>query len=114
MDSDQPASTMLQTNAANPCQVKIETFYYPFWQAVDETGTLLATAKTADGLLLLTAPAGRHSIRLEFQARSVPRTMSMAVSIAALLLSLFALLGKLAWRKSNQAGLPLSNQAVSR
>lgn len=111
--SKQLNSTVLQTNAATACQIQVASYFYLYWQAIDETGTHLATEKNADGLLQFTAPAGSHSIRLEFHARSLPRAISLAVSVAALL-ALLALLGKLTWRRPRHAGLPLSNQAVLR
>ena len=112
--STQPNSTVLQTNAVRPCQIQVATFFYPYWQAIDETGTHLATEKNGDGLLLLTAPAGNHSIRLEFHASSLPRAMSQAISIAALLLTMFLIPGKFSWQKPRQIRLPLSNRADSR
>jgi hypothetical protein len=68
-------------------------YYYPYWQAIDESGTHLETRRDADGLLLVSVPAGEHTIRLVFEARSVIRTGSLILSLLSLFLVFLAIRG---------------------
>jgi hypothetical protein len=83
--SPRPGRKILETNASGPCQVRIAMYYYPYWQAIDESGTHLETGRDADGLLLVRVPAGEHTIRLVFEARSFVRTGSLMLSLLSLL-----------------------------
>jgi hypothetical protein len=106
--------TVLQTAAAAPCQIQIATYYYPFWRATDDTGASLPTATNATGLLVFTASPGKHTVHVEFHARSIPRSISLAVSIAALILALWILLRAQTPPLSRKDRHPLPIGAVSR
>jgi hypothetical protein len=82
---------VLVTDASAPCQVRLATFFYPYWHASDESGNALATGKDSYGLLLVTVPAGEHTIRLDFEARSPARTASLILSSASLIAIALAL-----------------------
>lgn len=76
---------ILDTNASAPCQVRVAMYYYPYWQAVDESGIHLKTGRDHDGLLLVRVPSGKHTIRLVFEAHSFVRRWSLMLSLISLL-----------------------------
>lgn len=97
--SPRPGRKILETNASGPCQVRIAMYYYPYWQAIDESGAHLETGRDADGLLLVSVPAGEHTIQLVFKARSLVRTGSLMLSVLSLLVVFLVIRG------SPQAGI---------
>lgn len=74
------------TDSEGICRVRLATLFYPYWFAVDETGKSLPATEGADGLLLVTAPAGKHTVRVEFRPVSAARTAWRAVSLVSALL----------------------------
>jgi hypothetical protein len=66
------------TESKEPLQLKLRHFYFPIWRAEDENGqrlTLHPEEKT--GWMLLDAPAGKHSIALNYAAGNDIPAMSM-------------------------------------
>lgn len=78
-----PALTAVQIDADGPCQLRLRTYYYPYWHVVDESGKLLTVGRDGDGLILVSAPAGKHLLTLDFEARSSLRTAALIVSVVS-------------------------------
>jgi hypothetical protein len=81
-----PSNLSFLTDSLTPCPILLPVFFYPYWQARDETNNPIPTTSTPEGLLLLTAPPGRHTITLTFRPASRLRTTSSIISLIALLL----------------------------
>ena len=67
------------------CSVRIATFDYPAWQAIDETGGPVATTHDQSGLFVVAVPAGSHTVQVSFHGRSRVRTISSLLSLATVL-----------------------------
>jgi hypothetical protein len=106
--------TVLQTDAAAPCRIQIATYYYPLWRATDDTGATLPTATDSTGLLIVTASPGKHTVQVEFHARSRARSISLAVSLFAVILALWIILRAQFSLRSRKDRRPLPIGAVSR
>jgi hypothetical protein len=87
-----PALASVQTTSDAPCQLRLRTYFYPYWRALDESGNPLQVARDEDGLILLTVPAGSHTARLDFVPRSPLRTATLIVSMLTALLVCFVFL----------------------
>jgi len=87
-------------SAANaPCKVRLAVYFYPYWQAVDESGVSLPTSSDAQGLLIVSAPAGVHGVHVVFRPHSRLRVASAVVSLAMLLVTGLAF----AWVRSGES-----------
>lgn len=87
-----PTLASVQTTSNAPCQVRLRTYFYPYWRAIDESGSRLEIGRDNDGLLLLTVPAGKHTTRLDFVPTSPLRKATLIVSaVSALLLCMLLL-----------------------
>ena len=85
------SSRRLLIESPATCQIHLPLFFYPYWHASDESGKPIPLAFDAQGLLLLTTPAGHHTLTLTFNPASRVRTLSLILSNAALLLLIFLL-----------------------
>jgi hypothetical protein len=85
-----PGARTFATESAVPCQLRLGIYYYPWWQASDESGNALAIAKDPDGLMTIAVPAGTHTVHVLFRVHSRVRTWSAALSLAVLLLMVLA------------------------
>jgi hypothetical protein len=92
--SSAPQLRVFSTASTQECGVQLALFFYPYWRALDETGAELPTGRTAAGLLVVTIPAGRHTVRVVYKPGSPLRTASALVSIAAVFLVVFVLASK--------------------
>lgn len=81
MLSGGPRLKLISVDSHGPCRIKFATYFYPYWVAADEAGNRLQTRRNDAGLLVVTVPAGQHTIQLRFQAHSVVRMISMAISL---------------------------------
>jgi hypothetical protein len=71
------------------CRVRFDTYFYPYWEAADETGGKLLTSRDDAGLLIVEVPKGQHTVHVRFHVYSVVRMISMAVSLAVFLCFFF-------------------------
>ena len=62
------------------CKVRVGQFFFPYWRAIDDRGIPLPIAADSDGLLLVSVPAGQHTVKLQFKVSSPARTASWATS----------------------------------
>jgi heme exporter protein D len=92
VQSLQAEQKVLLTDTPMPCQVKVATYFFPYWHAADESGNVLSTSKDAYGLLLITVPTGKHTVQLTFRAASTARTVSLIVSLICLVCVALALI----------------------
>lgn len=83
--------------AAQPCVLRLRRNFFPYWQAHDEGNRVLTTGQGSDGLLLVTVPAGEHTVQVHFSADSRVRTSARVVSLLGWLGLLLLLL--LDWRR---------------
>lgn len=86
LESPKTGERILRTRSTAPCQVRLAMYFYPYWKATDDSGNVLTMAKDSYGLLLINVPAGQHTVRLRFNAKSVARTSSLVVSFVSLLI----------------------------
>lgn len=57
----------IDIRAATPGSIALRTWYYPGWSVRDKQGTMLpVTAESGTGKLLITVPAGRHTLEVRF------------------------------------------------
>jgi hypothetical protein len=80
--------------AAEPLQVRVETYAYPHWMAQLNGQPLPIQTEAQSGLMLLALPAGEHSLTLQFAPRWWPERMARGISLLAWL----ALMGWMVWR----------------
>jgi hypothetical protein len=107
LESPRKGQKILETDSSAPCKVRVKIYYYPYWRAVDESGDLLPTAKDSYGLLLVSVPSGKHTVRLIFRAHSGVRTAGLFVSLVSLVLIAFAIFKsrpKITQNKVNRRG----------
>ncbi|HTJ30214.1 MAG TPA: 6-pyruvoyl-tetrahydropterin synthase-related protein, partial [Acidobacteriaceae bacterium] len=62
------------------CKVRIGQFFFPYWRAIDDSGIPLPISQDTDGLLLVSVPAGRHTVKLKFVVTSPARSASWITS----------------------------------
>lgn len=70
------------------CKVRVGQFFFPYWRALEDSGIPLPIAQDSDGLLLVSVPAGRHTVKLKYVLTSPARTASWAASGISLALIL--------------------------
>jgi hypothetical protein len=70
------------------CKVRVGQFFFPYWRALDDSGIPLPIAQDTDGLLLISVPSGRHTVRLQYKASSPARVASWVASGICLVLVL--------------------------
>jgi hypothetical protein len=87
-----------RTEADAPSTLIVHQFYFPGWQATVDGAPLEVGPVGPLGLVMLTVPAGRHTIEVWFGETPV-RDAGLAVSGAALLVLLAALTLGLGWRR---------------
>jgi hypothetical protein len=83
--SNGPHFKLVSVDAQALCRVRFATYFYPYWMATDEAGKRLQTSRDDAGLLVVTVPAGQHTVQIRFHAYSPVRVISMAVSLVAFL-----------------------------
>ena len=74
------------TNSSAPCHLRLAVFFYPWWEATDESGSPLPLARDSDGLIAISVPPGSHTVHVLFRPHSRTRTWSAMVSLTTLLL----------------------------
>jgi hypothetical protein len=95
LQARQPAAFTFFTRSPTPCQARLALFFYPYWKATGEAHAAIATVPTPEGLLLVSVPAGQHTLKLAFHPASTARTVGFALTLfAACLIAA----GLLAWR----------------
>jgi uncharacterized membrane protein len=77
-----------------PVRLRIETYHYPNWVARLDGRPAQIEAEPGSGLMLIAAPGGGHTLRLDFEARHPAAGWARALSVAAWL----SLLGWAIWR----------------
>lgn len=70
------------------CKVRVGQFFFPYWRAIDDSGIPLPISQDTDGLLLVSIPAGRHAVKLQYIVTSPARTASWVASGISLTLVL--------------------------
>jgi hypothetical protein len=66
IESWEPAKRVLNISAGTAEEVRVRTYYYPYWRA-KANGKLLRTRPDEDGSLLISVPAEAGSVVLEFE-----------------------------------------------
>jgi hypothetical protein len=66
IESWEPAKRVLNISAGPAEEVRVRTYYYPYWVA-KANNKLLPTHPDEDGSLLISLPAGAASVVLEFE-----------------------------------------------
>jgi hypothetical protein len=87
-----------RTEADAPSALIVHQFYFPGWQATADGAPLAVGPAGPLGLVMLTVPAGRHTVEVWFGETPV-RDAGLAGSGAALLVLLAALTLGLGWRR---------------
>jgi len=113
--SNGPRLKLISVDTDSLCRVRFATYFYPYWQAEDETGNVLQTSRDDAGLLVVAVPKGRHTVQIRFHVYSAVRMNSMAVSLFAFLTLLLGL-----WKYSRSDApkshtgdtLPLARAAI--
>jgi hypothetical protein len=82
--SDGQRLKVISVHAESPCRVRIATYFYPYWQATDESGEILQTSRDDAGLLVVTVPKGRHTVQIRFHPYSPIRILSMVISLVTI------------------------------
>ena len=80
------STRVFTSDSPHPCPVALPVFFYPHWHAVDETDKPIATSSGPAGLLMVTVPAGVHTVTVAFHPASRARTAGLAISVGALFL----------------------------
>lgn len=86
-----PGRLQVAVSASGDCYVQLATYFYPYWEAIDESGNRLKTSSGESGILVVAAPPGTHRIQIIFRAVSGLRRFSRGLSLLTLLLLLVAL-----------------------
>ena len=81
----------LVTETDEPCRIRVAQFFFPYWRAIDDSGIPLPISKDSRGLLLISAPTGRHTVHLYFRASSQARTASLIASAVCLVMVLLTI-----------------------
>ncbi len=81
----------LTTDSQGSCEVRLATYYFPYWRAADESGAPLPVGRDSEGLLLVELPPGKHTAHVFFHPASTVRTASIAISVVGLILTAFGL-----------------------
>lgn len=105
IDAWEPEHRVFTIDAGQAGDARVKTFYYPLWSATGANQSL-ETKPAEDGALLISVPAGKTTVNLDF--REPPRVWKVRlVSLAAWLLILTLSLHGLA-RMKRQNPLPNS------
>jgi hypothetical protein len=86
------------TSSSEPCTVVLNVYFYPYWHALTESGTVLTTAVNQKGLLSVEVPAGKHTVQVFFKPASTARTVSSAASLLTLAFVILCLIYTVGWR----------------
>ena len=93
----QSQSRAFRVDAALPSVLRVSTFYYPGWTALNNGREIPIGIEKDSGAMLINIPPGKNEVLLEF--RDTPlRTVAKWISIVSLLAALFGL--AMAKRKS--------------
>lgn len=79
-DSQASGEKTILIDSSRLCKVRVGQFFFPYWRAIDDREIPLPIAADTDGLLLISVPAGRHTVRLKYVASSPARTASWMTS----------------------------------
>ena len=83
-----PRSIDLRVESAPGVTFRVTQFHFPGWEATLDGRPHPLTASRPDGLLLLSAPAGTHDLRLRLRP-TAPERLGLLASIASALLLAF-------------------------
>ena len=85
-----PRSIDLRVESASGVTFRVTQFHFPGWEAALDGRPHPLTASRPDGLLLLSAPAGTHDLRLTLEPTAPERLGLLASVASALLLALLS------------------------
>jgi hypothetical protein len=92
----QPEQRSFSIDAGSATEARIRTFFYPYWVARNETGTL-PTRRASDGALLIAVPPQATSVQLDF--REPARTKFSTTASLSGLIIIGALLMPFRWKR---------------
>ncbi len=106
-----PRFRLVAVSAGALCRLRFPVYFYPYWEAMDETGAKLITSRDDAGLLIVEVPKGQHTVRVRFHVYSLIRIVSVAASFAVFL---YFLLEFLRFRRRNALRARTEQQPMPR